>query len=292
MYAVHGFDQAKLNELNVSHDAALILRWFVDYSGTEHIRTILIGGVIWKYVNLNVVVEDLPILRASTQTIRRRLTELVTAGILDKTVISDGQQITCYKLDDAGFIPLIDRGEGKEVVTQQEDTDVQGDLFQNCKGSINFDKGITNLKGVDQNCKGSQEKEAVSPENESFQPLPEIKNPPVYNINSPLPQIPTDNQEVSINTGKTPKTRFVKPGRDEVKAYCQERNRGVDPDAWYDHYEANGWKVSKVPMHDWKAAIRTWEHNVKRFTPRQGPKINQSDLGSHDVWADYTGGGK
>lgn len=54
-------------------------------------------------------------------------------------------------------------------------------------------------------------------------------------------------------------TRFVKPTLEDVQAYCQERNKGVDAQKWYDYYSANGWKVGKNPMKDWKAAVRTWE---------------------------------
>ena len=28
-----------------------------------------------------------------------------------------------------------------------------------------------------------------------------------------------------------------------------------------DHYTANGWKVGRNPMRDWKAAVRQWERN-------------------------------
>jgi len=30
---------------------------------------------------------------------------------------------------------------------------------------------------------------------------------------------------------------------------------------FFDYYEANGWRVGKNPMKDWKAAVRTWERN-------------------------------
>ena len=55
--------------------------------------------------------------------------------------------------------------------------------------------------------------------------------------------------------------RFVKPTLEEVTAYCLERGKGVDPQKWYDYYSANGWKVGKNPMKDWKAAVRTWERS-------------------------------
>ena len=55
--------------------------------------------------------------------------------------------------------------------------------------------------------------------------------------------------------------RFIKPTIEEVIAYCQERNNDVDPQKWFDYYVANGWKVGRNVMKDWKAAVRTWEKN-------------------------------
>lgn len=58
---------------------------------------------------------------------------------------------------------------------------------------------------------------------------------------------------------------FVKPTLEEVETYCAERkalNRPApDPEAWFDHYTANGWRVGKNPMKDWRAAVRQWERN-------------------------------
>lgn len=63
---------------------------------------------------------------------------------------------------------------------------------------------------------------------------------------------------------------FAPPTIDDVRAYCAERGKKVDPDLWLDHYTANGWKVGKNPMKDWKAAVRTWERSsVNRPPARQ-----------------------
>lgn len=59
----------------------------------------------------------------------------------------------------------------------------------------------------------------------------------------------------------TPQSGFVKPTIDEIKAYCIERANNIDPAQFFDHYTANGWKVGKVPMKDWQAAVRQWERN-------------------------------
>lgn len=74
-------------------------------------------------------------------------------------------------------------------------------------------------------------------------------------------------KEPLINGGLTVKeplkstTRFVPPSCEEVKTYCAERNNGIDPEAWINHYQAKGWMIGKTKMKDWKAAVRTWERN-------------------------------
>ncbi len=55
--------------------------------------------------------------------------------------------------------------------------------------------------------------------------------------------------------------KFSKPSIKEISTYCIERKNTVEPLQFYDYYEANGWKVGKNPMKDWKAAVRTWERN-------------------------------
>ena len=57
---------------------------------------------------------------------------------------------------------------------------------------------------------------------------------------------------------------------EEVKAYCLERKNAVDPVRFVDYYTANGWKVGKNPMKDWRAAVRTWERDEpRRMSSRQ-----------------------
>jgi hypothetical protein len=71
-----------------------------------------------------------------------------------------------------------------------------------------------------------------------------------------------DNDKVTeIRAAKPPRTRFTPPSIDEVRAYCQERGNGVDAERFIDYYNANGWRVGKNAMKDWRAAVRTWEKN-------------------------------
>ena len=103
----------------------------------------------------------------------------------------------------------------------------------------------------------------------SAQNVPLLENVQSVSNNSPT-EIEKD-IEIDKDTEKEvckPQKRFTKPTLDEVKAYCQERNNNVDPEKWYNHYSANGWKVGKNPMKDWKAAVRTWERSDNGGKPK------------------------
>ena len=85
-----------------------------------------------------------------------------------------------------------------------------------------------------------------------------------------------ESKSIEIETDKDtekevikPQKRFTKPTIEEVQAYCQERGKGVDAQKWYDYYSANGWKVGKNPMKDWKAAVRTWERGENNGKPKR-----------------------
>ena len=59
------------------------------------------------------------------------------------------------------------------------------------------------------------------------------------------------------------KESFRKPTFEEVSAYCQERDNGIDAEQFIDYYESKGWMIGKNKMKDWKASVRTWERNRK-----------------------------
>ena len=65
--------------------------------------------------------------------------------------------------------------------------------------------------------------------------------------------------------GEAKSEKKQKPTLEEVKDYISERKSIVDPQAFFDYYERNGWVTgkSKTPVKDWKACVRTWEHNTK-----------------------------
>ncbi len=84
--------------------------------------------------------------------------------------------------------------------------------------------------------------------------------------------------DLSNSGAKAPQTKPAKPISrptiDDVIAYCKERNNTVDPQKWFDHYTANGWKVGRTTMKDWKAAVRTWERSQFN-TPRKEKEFHE-----------------
>ena len=61
---------------------------------------------------------------------------------------------------------------------------------------------------------------------------------------------------------------FVAPSLEIVKDYFSTiKGSDADAECFYDHFTANGWKVSgKSSMKDWKAAARNWMRRKSEFS--------------------------
>ena len=64
---------------------------------------------------------------------------------------------------------------------------------------------------------------------------------------------------------------FVPPTLEEVTAYCLQRSSSVDPQRFFDYYDAGNWIDSEgKPVKRWKQKIITWEGREKRGKPVSG----------------------
>lgn len=61
----------------------------------------------------------------------------------------------------------------------------------------------------------------------------------------------------------------IPPTKDEVVAYCQEINKSLDLNKWFDFYESKGWMIGKNKMRSWKAALRRWDEGKKDESPER-----------------------
>ena len=72
-----------------------------------------------------------------------------------------------------------------------------------------------------------------------------------------------NNKEKRLSNDNPKKNRFVKPTVEQIDDYIREKELDFDAEKFYDYYESKGWMIGKNHMKDWKAACRTWQHNIK-----------------------------
>jgi hypothetical protein len=82
---------------------------------------------------------------------------------------------------------------------------------------------------------------------------------------------------------KEKKAQFVKPTVVEIYDYACEKLSDKDAlaftEKFHAHYEANGWKVGRNAMKDWKAAVRKWDLTTF-VTTNQQTKIKNGKFDS------------
>lgn len=111
--------------------------------------------------------------------------------------------------------------------------------------------------------------------------LSKIESLPFGNCNAAPQNLKESNidNNTFTNTKKKERaaSRFTPPTVEEVRAYCIERRNSVDAQRFVDYYTANGWKVGRNSMKDWKATVRTWERNGYSSGRKQQPQQNRPE---------------
>ena len=88
----------------------------------------------------------------------------------------------------------------------------------------------------------------------------------------------------TLATPKEKKSPFKKPTVVEIFDYACEKLSKDDAlaftEKFHAHYEANGWKVGRNQMKDWKAAVRTWD--LTKFATTQTNQQTKIKNGKFD----------
>jgi uncharacterized protein YdaU (DUF1376 family) len=82
-----------------------------------------------------------------------------------------------------------------------------------------------------------------------------------------------EENKVEVLEGMPEKLKKIPPERAEAQmqfsinkpTHWSDQYMEKEVDAWFDFYSANGWRVGKNKMKDWKATIRTWIRNDYNF---------------------------
>lgn len=87
---------------------------------------------------------------------------------------------------------------------------------------------------------------------------------------SSLTQQVSENRQTPTNDKKGARV-FTPPTPSMVAEYAQEAGLTIDAAAFCDYYTANGWKVGRNAMKDWRAAVRSWAHRDKQASTPTTP---------------------
>jgi len=98
------------------------------------------------------------------------------------------------------------------------------------------------------------------------------------NDNHCRPQDRTGKSKRKMDRGASApmRKRFTPPTIEELNDYIREKGYAISPQRFMNFYEANGWKVGRNPMRDWKAAVRSWAGREQQAAERQRPAAGQA----------------
>lgn len=243
-YTIHGYSQAvaltfrttvvsKGKEKNIEIDATdlLILRWFADFYPKMSKRNI--DGEEYAWVSYGAIIEDYPLLNIKKPAVAERMKKMSFFGILKHSTVKEKH---------TGTFAFYTFGDKYMSLIETKDTE----CCQQYTGNGSNNKGV-----VVQTYTGSG--------SNNKQNNPSTIYPSTTNL-------PLKENTIKENSEQEKKPRFTKPTIDEIRAYCEERNNGIDAEYFYAHYESKGWLVGKTPMKNWKMAVITWEKNNKQGT--------------------------
>lgn len=114
-----GFSQERLMALGLSLDEALLLRWFIDFKGTdrmeEHVNPD--DGQTYYWVKGAKLVQDLPILTASEDYAARKFSKICSSGLLKKYsfLTKDGKKVF-FRINGEKYSELVLSEEEKATV--------------------------------------------------------------------------------------------------------------------------------------------------------------------------------
>jgi hypothetical protein len=97
-YTIMGFSQKRAVELGLSVEDLAILRWFVDFYNTDHMRKFQTEGKEYVLVSYQHFLDDMPIFTCTKKTLATKFKHLVDAGVLEYRLIKDCGTFSVYRI--------------------------------------------------------------------------------------------------------------------------------------------------------------------------------------------------
>lgn len=187
-------------------------------------NTVIVDGEVYYWASRKMIIEEIPLAYSKTDTVYRAFKDLANKGLIE--YIKYGQ---------------------KDLVRLTE----KGKEWNNKNSEINptFSQKLGN-------------KSEKMPKNSEINPTDKNTSNPNTNYQGTRTHSQKIEPVKNPQKSKTQKSNsMTKPTIEQVAEYFAERKHpspATEAEHWLDYYTANGWKVGKNPMQDWKATIRNW----------------------------------
>ena len=79
-------------------------------------------------------------------------------------------------------------------------------------------------------------------------------------------------EALEAELSKKRRSVFKPPTEAQVLEYAHSRGRVIDAGRFVDFYQAKNWVVGRSKMKCWKAAVRNWIRNARKFEPTPTPE--------------------
>lgn len=201
-------------------------------------NTVIVDGEVYYWASRKMIIEEIPLAYSKTDTVYRAFKDLANKGLIE--YIKYGQ---------------------KDLVRLTE----KGKEWNNKNSEINPNNGKNDDKNSEINPTFSQKlgnRSEKMPKNSEINPTDKNTSNPNTNYQGTRTHSQKIEPVKNPQKSKTQKSNsMTKPTIEQVTEYFAERKHpspATEAEHWLDYYTANGWKVGKNPMQDWKATIRNW----------------------------------
>lgn len=233
-------------------------------------KAVIVDDEVYYWASRKMIIKEIPLAYSKTDTVYRAFKDLANKGLIE--YIKHGQ---------------------KDLVRLTE----KGKEWNNKNSEINPNNGKNDDKKSEINPTFSQKlgnRSEKTPKNSEIDPTDHNTSNPNTNYQGTR----THSQKIEpVKNPQKSKTQnpnsMIKPTIEQVTEYFAERKHpspSTEAEHWLDYYTANGWKVGKNPMRDWKATIRNWirhdtgnqPHATRQPTNHQAQQPRQSSADRYE----------
>jgi len=150
-YTIMGFSQEKLVELGLDTLDVMILRYFIDFKEGMGMKSKVIEGRAYYWLQYDGVIKELPILNMKKCTIQSRLFKLRDAGVLTHRVVREGGTYSYFGIGE----------KYEELITSYVRMNFESSNEERCRRSPENKDG----QGVNKNTQGMDERVKIVDEN-------------------------------------------------------------------------------------------------------------------------------